>query len=217
MREFNFSDEGDRVWRNFYTVMDVRMKLRKGQSVGLRYMPNKMLRIENGQKSTVTSLERLSADGTIAQRIAGIYYRNNVTLAWQKNKYVLGSEPVLNTSLTMSSFQNITLNGKLFYLNTQYDHANNTSQFVYFNSSFLTEAGITYMLLKKISLSSSLSYNSVKGWYSQAGIKQTVSGQLNDRFNFNIYVDARKNLKLYQPLLYGLFRTDISINYLIKK
>jgi hypothetical protein len=217
MREFNFSDEDDKKWRNFYTVMDLRMKLRKGQSVGIRYMPNKMLRIENGQKSTVTSLERLSADGTIAQRIAGIYYRNNVTLAWQKNKYVLGTDPVLNTSLTMSSFQNITLSGKLLYLNTQYDHANNTSQYVYFNSSFLSEAGITYLLLKKISLSSSLSYNSVKGWYNQVGIKQTVSGQLNERFIFNIYVDARKNLKLYQPLLYGLFRTDISINYLIKK
>jgi hypothetical protein len=88
---------------------------------------------------------------------------------------------------------------------------------VYFNSSVISEAGITYLLLKKISLSSAFSYNSVQGWYQQVGIKQTLSGQLNDRFNFNIFVDARRNLKLYQPLLYGLFRTDISINYLIKK
>jgi hypothetical protein len=217
MREYNFGDGADKKWRSIYSIMDLRMKLRKGQSVGIRYMPNKMMRIEGGEKSTVSLLERLSVDGALAQKIAGRYYRNNITLAWQKNKYVLGNEPVLNNSLSVSSFQSITLNSKLLFVNTLYDHTRNNSQYVYFNSTFLTETGVTYLLLKKISLSSSISYNSVKGWYNQIGIKQSISGQLKDRFNFNIYVDARRNLKLYQPLLYGLFRTDISINYLIKR
>lgn len=217
MREYNFGDDADKKWRSLYSILDLRMKLRKGQSVGIRYMPNKMVRVEGGEKSTVSLLERLSVDGTVAQKIAGKYYRNNVTLAWQKNKYVLGDEPVLNNSLSVSSFQSITLNSKLLFVNTLYDHATNNSQYVYFNSTFLAETGVTYLLFKKISLSSSITYNSVKGWYNQVGIKQSIAGQLKDRFNFNIYVDARRNLKLCQPLLYGLFRTDISINYLIKK
>lgn len=217
MREYNFGDDESSKWRSLYSVMDVRMKLKKGQSIGIRYMPNKMIRVADGEKSTISMLERLSVDGTVAQKLAGEYYRNNITLAWQKNKYMLGDEPVLNNSLSVSSFQSITLNSNLLFVNTLYDHARNNSQYVLFNSTFLTETGITYLLLKKISLSSSFTYNSVKGWYNQVGIKQTISGQLKDRFSFNIYVDARKNLKLYQPLLYGLFRTDISINYLIKR
>jgi hypothetical protein len=216
-RAFNYGDDASKVWRSSYTIVDVRMKLRKGQSVGLRYMPNKMTRVEDGHKNTVTALQRLAADGALAQRIGRTYYRNNVTLAWQQNRYMLGSDRIANNSVTLSSFQNITLKGKLLYLNMQYDHASNNSQYVYFNSSVISEAGITYLLLKKISLSSAVTYNSVQGWYRQMGIRQTISGQLGERFNMNIYVDARRNLKLYQPLLYGLFRTDISINYLIKK
>lgn len=217
LREFDYSDKGEQKWRNTYSVMDLRLKLRKGQYVGIRYMPNKMTRVENGQKSIVTQLDRFSVEGAVAQKIAGLYYRNNVTLAWQKNKYVPDNEPVTNTTITISGFQNIVINSKLLYLNTQYDYANNHTQYVYFNSSLLTEAGITYMLFKKISLSSALTYNSVAGWYKQAGIKQTVSGHFNDRFNLNIYVDARKNIEELQPLLFGLFRTDISINYSITK
>lgn len=217
LREFNYSEEAGNKYRNIYTVMDVRLQLRKGQSLGIRYMPNKMVCIGNGQKTTATSLDRLSADATIAQKIGGNYYRNNITLSWQKNGYALGAEFVNNTTLTFSSFQNIIVNRKLLYINLQYDYANNNSQYVYFNSSLLTEAGMTYLVLKKISLSSAMSYNSVKGWYSQVGIKQTISGELNDRFNLNLFVDARKNIALYQPLLYGLFRADISIHYLLKR
>lgn len=217
MREFDYSDEGDRVYRNLYSVMDLRLKLRKGQSIGIRYMPNKMSRVEKGRKSTLTQLDRLSIDGSLAQKIAGLYYRNTFTLAYQRNRFVLDNQLVKNTTLTVSGFQNITLNGKLVYINTTYDHASNNSQYVFFNSSLITEAGVTYMVLKKISLSSALSYNSVKGWYKQAGIKQTVSGQFNERFSLNIHVDARKNLEVKQPLLFGPFRTDISIHYLISK
>jgi hypothetical protein len=217
LREFNYSEEAGNKYRNIYSVMDVRWQLRKGQSLGIRYMPNKMVRIENGQKTTTTSLNRLSADATIAQKIGSNYYRNNITLSRQKNGYALGTGFVNNTTLTFSSFQNITVNRKLLYLNLQYDYANNNSQYVYFNSSLLTEAGMTYLVLKKVSLSSAISYNSVKGWYNQVGIKQTISSELNDRFNLNLFVDARKNIALYQPLLYGLFRADISIHYLLKK
>lgn len=217
LREFNYSEEADNKYRNLYTVMDVRLQLKRGQSLGIRYMPNKMVRIENGRKSITTSLNRLSADATIAQKIGSNYYRNNITLSWQKNGYALGTGFVNNTTLTFSSFQNITVKQKLLFLNLQYDYANNNSQYVYFNSSLLTEAGMTYLVLKKISLSSSISYNSISGWYSQVGFKQTISSELNDRFNLNLFVDARKNIAVYQPLLYGLFRADISIHYLLKK
>ena len=217
VREFNYNEDKNDKWRNIYAVMDVRWRFRKGQSIAFRYIPNRMLRIEEGKKSTVSLLDKFSLEGTLAQRIAGTYYRNTLTLAWQKNQYRLGNEPVLNTSLILSSFQNVTINKKLLYFNAHYNYVNNPSEYVYFNSSLMAEAGITYLLFKKVSSSSALSYNSINGWYRQVGIRQTISNQLNERFNLNLYIDARKNIQLLQPLLYGLFRADISIQYAINK
>lgn len=217
VREFKYSEDYDRRYRNFYTVMDLRLRLKKGQSLTVRYIPNRMTRIEDGKKSRTNLVDRLSVEGNFAKKIAGNYYRNTLSLSWQKNIYALGIEMLSNTALLLSSFQNYTIGNKLLYLNSNYNFANNPSEYVYFNSSFLGEAGITYLLFKKISSSSAVTYNSVSGWYRQMGIRQTISNQLNNRFNLNLYIDARKNLALYQPLLYGLFRADISIQYSISK
>lgn len=217
IREYNYGDDNSKVWRNFYTVMDVKWRLKQGQSVSIRYMPNKMIRVENGEKSTVTLVDRLSIDGNLSKKIFGTYYRNNLSISRQKNSFLLGDQLVSNTSFTLASFQNVVIKQQLLYLNLNYDYAHNTSSYIYLNSSFMADAGSTFLLFKKLSLSSALSYNSVQGWYKQVGIKQTISNQLSERFNLNIYVDARKNLALYQPLLYGLFRADVSIHYAIKR
>lgn len=217
VRDFNYSEQGDMRYRNMYTVMDLRLRLKQGQSVAIRYIPNRMTRRVDGKKSTVSLTDRLSLEGTLAKRIAGNFYRNTFTLSWQRNKYASGNELIGSTALTASSFQNYSISGKLVYLNTNYTYANNRSQYVYFNSSFLGEAGVTLLLFKKISASSALTYNSVSGWYQQAGIRQTISNQLNNRFTMNLFIDARKNLKVYEPLLYGLFRADLSIQYSINK
>lgn len=217
IREYNYGDENSHIWRNFYTVLDVKWRLKQGQSISIRYMPNKMIRVENGKKNTVTSVERLSVDGELSKNIFGTYYRNNLSLSRQKNSFLLSSQLVSNTSFTLASFQNIVVKQKLLYLNVNYDYAHNASGYIYLNSSFMADAGSTFQLFKKLSLSSAISYNSIQGWYRQVGIKQTISNQLSDRFNLNIYMDARKNLALYQPLLYGLFRADVSIHYTIKR
>lgn len=217
IREYNYGDDNSKVWRNFYTVVDVKWRLKQGQSIGVRYMPNKMIRLDNGKKSTVTLVERLSIDGNLSKKIFGTYYRNNLSLSRQKNSFLLNDQLVSNTSFTLASFQNIVVRQKLLYLNVNYDYAHNASSYIYLNSSFMADAGTAFSLFKTLSLSSAISYNSVQGWYRQVGIKQTISNQLSERFNLNIYVDVRKNLALYQPLLYGLFRADVSIHYIIKR
>ena len=61
--------------------------------------------------------------------------------------------------------------------------------------------------------SSGIVYASVNEWYSQVGIRQALSGQLNEKFYVNIYIDARRNLKLVQPLWNSPVRADFSIKY----
>ena len=215
LREFKYNDERPDKWRNVYAVFDARLRMKKGQYMALRYMPSKMVRIDS-TKFTVSAFNRLSAEANLAKKISGYYYRNYLTLSFQKNAYTFSREWISAKTILLSSYQTITSGKKMFYLNTNYNYADNKSQYVYFNSSLLAEAGTSYRLFKKINASSALSYNSISGWYRQVGIRQTLSTNFSERFNLDVYVDARKNIKLYQPLLFGLFRADISIHYFLK-
>jgi hypothetical protein len=216
IREYKYNENLDNKWRNLYSVVDLKWKMRKGQYIGLRYTPNRMLQINNHDKFVVTSISRLAAEANLSKKIASVYYRNYVNFSYQKNSYQSGTAPILNESLIFSSYQSVTINKKIIYLNCNYSSSNNNSQFAYFNSSLVSEAGTSYLLFGKISGSSSVGYSSVKDWYQQIGIRQTLSGQLGSRFNIQLYLDARKNLKLYQPLLCGLVRAEISLQYSLK-
>lgn len=217
VREFKYNDELDMKWRNFYMLFDAKWKMKKGQYIGIRYQPNKMTRIEDGNKFTATAIERLAVEANLAKKIAGYYYRNYMNLSYQKNKYAFGTSPVLNKSLLFSSYQTFAINKKLIYVNTSYNYSNSRNQYIYFNTSLVTEAGTSYQLFKGISGSSGITYNSVAGWYQQAGIRQSLSGQLNEKLNLSIYVDARRNIKLIQPVLFGLVRADVSVQYSFNK
>ena len=50
LRDYKFNDELDSRWRNVYMVMDAKWRMRKGQFIGLRYQPNRMVRIEEKNK-----------------------------------------------------------------------------------------------------------------------------------------------------------------------
>jgi len=217
VRDYKYSDEIDSRWRNVYMVLDGKWRMKKGQHIGMRYQPNRMTRIEEGSKSIVTSIERLSVESNVYKKIGKTGYRNYLTLGWQKNIYALSAtENVSNSSLQINSFQNITIGKNLFYANLSYTSSNNSSAFVYFNTSLNTDIGYTFQLFKKITASSGIVYASVNEWYRQLGIRQVLSGQLNEKFYINIYVDARKNLELVQPLWNSPVRADISIKYILK-
>lgn len=216
LREYKYSDEKNDKWRSIYSVFDLRWKLKKGQFVGLRYMPNKMIRLDANTKSVINQLNRLSADASLARKISVVYYRNYLTLAYQKNAYQVANSWILTKTILISSSQTLTIGKSILYLNTNFNYANNQSQYIFFNSSFVSDVGSSYILFKKIGASSSITYNSITGWYQQIGIRQTVSSQIGQRFSMNLYVDARKNIRVYQPLLFGLVRADLSFHYQLK-
>jgi len=217
VREYKYNENLDNKWRSRYSVLDVRWKMRKGQYFGLRYTPNRMVQINRDDKFVMTSISRLAAEANLSKKIISVYYRNYINLSYQKNRYQSGTGPVFNRSLIFSSYQSVTIDKKIIYLNLNYNSSNNNSRFAYFNSSLTSEAGTSYLLFGKISGSSSLGYNSVQNWYQQIGIRQSLSGQLGSRFIMQLHIDARKNLRLYQPLLYGLIRAEVNVQYLLKR
>jgi len=91
------------------------------------------------------------------------------------------------------------------------------SAFIFFNTSFSSDLGITYIIGKNLSASSSLNYNSIMGWYRQVAYKQSLGGQLGKRIKLDLYLDIGKNLKLIQPLPYSLFRAEWSVQYMLNQ
>lgn len=129
------------------------MENEKGQSIAIRYQPVKMFRIEGKIKTPVSSVERLSAEANLYRKFKRISYRNYMTLSGQRNKYSLGANAMVNnTSLTVSSFQNLLIRKNSLYINTNYNHTNNSSQYAFLNSSFIQKRDIPTSFLNVLPL-----------------------------------------------------------------
>ena len=217
-RWYKYSDRIDDQWRNSYYVFDLKWKLKKGQNISLRYQPSRMLRIEQSQKSLVTAVERLSIDANLFKRISKVSYSNYISLTHQKNIFAnVGSINERNRSWMINSYQNITVGKQVFYINTNYNYTKNSSSYLFFNSSFFTEAGYSYRIFRNITASTGYIYNSIKGWYRQTGIRQTISGQLGERFSVDLYLDAKRNLQVSQSSLWDdPLRANVNLRYTLQ-
>jgi hypothetical protein len=216
IREYKFNDELDRRWRSLFFVLDAKWKLKKGQFVSLRYQPNRMLRIEDGVKSKASSIDRVSVETNIYKKIARTDYRHLLSLTYFKNMYALTAlENVSAVSLQVNSNQNILLGKNILSANCSYTYSDNQSQYVFFNSSFSSDISYSINLFRSISSSSGIVYSSVNNWYQQAGFRQSLNGEINKKFYISLFVDARKNLKLSQPLWADPIRVDLNVRYII--
>jgi hypothetical protein len=217
-REYKFSETSGKRWRNTHYFIDVKWRMKRGQSLSLRYQPAKSVTVSAGEKKLNFVTERLAAATTIAAKTPPFQYRNYITLAWQRNKY--GSQSALftgNQSLQITSLQNFIAGSQSFYANITYNRTNSPSAFIFFNTSFSSDAGISYMIGKNLSASSSLNYNSIKGWYRQVAYRQSLAGRLGKKIKMDLYLDIGKNVKLLQPLPYSLFRAEWSVQYMFNQ
>lgn len=217
IREYKFSEQSDQRWINTMANMDLRWKMRRGEYIGIRYQPTKMNRVEAGNKSTINNTDRISTEVSLNKKLFHKPYRTYLSLALQNNDYTLAdSGRIKSRGVLLNSFQSLQIKSYSLFFNLSYNLADNRSQYVYFNSSINSDAGISYQLLKSISASSSITYSQVKSWYEQAGIRQTFSGQIRDNISFNFYVDARMNIKEYQEFYQDLIRAEWGIRYHFK-
>lgn len=219
LRQYDYSLISNSKLNSSYYVYDIKWKFSKANFFAFRYQPSGSIKVDEGTRLPVSHLDRISFELNLNKRLAAKYYRNYLNLSYQNSHLSFND---LNKSdsktISLNNVQNITMGSHLLYWNNNFNFltSNTPSQF-YLNSSVLSDLGITYTLLKTISGSSSFNYNSVKAWYNQIGVRQSVSGTIGNNLDLNIYVNIGKNLKLYQPALYSPVRGDLSIRYTLKK
>ena len=216
-RQYKFSATTSNKYKNSNHFIDLKWKIKKNQYVSLRYQPVRSVSVSNGIKSLTASTERLAASANVFARVWSLHYRNYFTLAYQANRYNYSATSSSMASLQVSSMQSFMVGKHVFYSNTVYNRVNDVSAFIFFNTSFNTDLGITYNIGKNLTASSSVNYNSIQGWYQQAGIKQSLAGELGKKMKMDIYVDIGKNIKVFQPLPYSLFRAEWSLQYMFNR
>jgi len=217
-RQYKFSEYTSNRWRNSNHFVDLKWKLNKGQSISLRYQPVRSVRVTNGAKYVNASTERLAATANIAARLRSIQYRNYFTLAYQKNLYLYQNTGFAsNKTIQVASMQSFVIGKHVFYNNTSFNKVDNASAFIFFNTAFNNDLGFTYAIGKNLIASSSLNYNSIKGWYQQVSVKQSLAGELGKKIKMDMYIDIGKNIKTFQPLPYSLFRAEWSVQYLFNR
>ena len=216
IRQYRFNEKLDVKWRSIYSVVDIRFKLNRSQILSIRYMPSRMIRYEDQNRQVYSSFDRVSVNANLYKKIGKRQYNNFLALSYQSNQYVLNSEKIRNVSLGLVCNQILSIKNYSFFWNTQLDRANNSSGLVYFNSNLNSEIGSGYQVFKKLQASTSITYSSISGWFEQVGLRQSLSSNIGENFDISVYLDARKSLRLYHPLMYGLLRAEVAIHYTIK-
>lgn len=202
-------------WLNYNFNLQAQWKLRSGY-VSLHYQPYQSLRLQDGRKYHTGATNRLSLEANGRKRFGRINYQYVFSIAALKNNYLFDSIPVNNSSILISLWQTVTLNGRSWYMDMQYNRAGNTSMLALLNTQLTAGAGCMYTIHRGITASTSLNYNSVQGWYRQLSIKQSINGQISDRFTIRLYADFARNIELFRPYTMGNSRFDWSIQYSFK-
>lgn len=216
VREFNYNENASDKWRNNYSVFDVKWKLNKASYISFKYLPNRMVRFDDLGKHRATTLDYLSFDGNFNKQIEHSYYSTYASLLYQKNGFASGQLNYEANNIGFVINQSLALKKILLYWNTQLNRSENNSQLVYLNSSLNSEIGTGMTVLKSLSLSTSFSYNAVDAWYKQIGVRETLDVLINQRVSVSGFIDVRKNLALYQPLIFGLVKGAIQVHYNFK-
>jgi len=214
MREYAFGSNTGMKWRSSSFLIDTRFKLSNGQQVGLKYQPTRGVQISSGSRLLNNATDRVSVDLNLQKIFGRIFYHNMISTAYSNTRYL--QQPTGMIAVKASTFtcmQNITLGTSLLYWNNTYNYSRNPAGLVYLNSSYNTDAGITYQWGERFSFTSGVNYTSAAGWYRQLGGRQAITATINSKLDASVFVDGRVNLNQYTNYYDDLFRVDWSLKY----
>jgi hypothetical protein len=217
-REYDFS-ASKRKWKNFSYLADVKLKLKKGEFIELRYQPNINRRSSPEESYTSSKSFRLAVRGVVNRKLGRNFrYRNFMEISTsQDDLYDFYRDQFYSNQFTsFTSLQTFTLGKNNLFLNLNGNIAKQQTGYLLGNSSLSADAGIHFTSRSALSASSSAVYTSVKGIYQQIAIRQSVSTTIGKRFVIDGYIHAGIN-KVTQsypdiPAVSG----NLSISYHLK-
>jgi hypothetical protein len=126
---------------------------------------------------------------------------------------ILTEPPLSIHSLQLTSMLGLSIKSCQVYLNNSVVYTPENLAYVYLNSTWTTEGGYMYPLGGRLQASSALDYVTVTDWYKQVGVKQSLSGALSAHITLTTYIDAGKNIAVYQSYPVPTLRGNIMLSY----
>ena len=213
-RTYNYDATGKTKWKNFQGNLDAKYRFNRSLNMAVKFNQYQLLRLTDANKQTMYVSRKASLESNMAYSVLNNHARSGISVGWQQFDNVYVQQGSTSDLLMVQSVNSVVLDGgRVLSLNLFYNKELKENQLI--GDMLNSDAGISYTLLKKINLTSSLTYLDNKLAARQLGLRQAVNSYIGRKVNLNLYVDWRKNLiEPMNPYLYSNFRGELSLQYL---
>lgn len=201
-------------WKNRTFALDGRYRLSKKLTLSGRMHQSNMLSTGVHGRQEQYLNRKVSFASQWNGKFAGFRFFNQSSLGLQQLHYMTAETPL--KSLFLNAFVNHTIpvGGQMITANVFYNYDMKGAA-IYANL-LTADAGYQFRLAKFLQCGSSLTFLDNRGVVRQVGFRQQVGAQVLGRCQVNLSLDARQNLiNTPQNYLYGNFRSDLSIFYML--
>ncbi|NII25340.1 hypothetical protein HB364_09625 [Pseudoflavitalea sp. X16] len=214
-RNYNYSADGEQRWKNLQLNLQARYRFTRNITLGARLNQYQLVRKTPAGKQKMYVSRKIAADGQLSGDIAGISQRSIVSLGFQQFDNILmqhsgNSNLLLLQWVTTVPLQKLQATASIFYNKELTENK-------LIGDQLNGELGIGYNLLKTVMVNSSLTWLDNKMAARQIGTRQSINTIFFKNCIVGLYIDWRKDLVTpVNPYLYGNFRGELSVHYLIK-
>ncbi|HWZ16548.1 MAG TPA: hypothetical protein VNW95_15015 [Mucilaginibacter sp.] len=201
-------------WKNYQVQLDSKYQVSNHFNFSLKYLASGTEKATSGTLSSVYDSKKFEVDANNTYKIGKYTTTSRISIANQTftNTYLSAAGSNLwNFSYLQSIvFKSSSLTGTLFY-----NKEMATSQLL--GDMLTSEVIYQYQFLKKIQLSSGLSYLSNASVAKQAGFKQSVQLMAGKHYDVSASFNYMKNMITPQYAeLFPAYRGDLAIKYYFK-
>jgi hypothetical protein len=214
-RNYNYSGDGQHQWNNIQVDVQGRYRFSRILTLGLKLNQYQLVRKEADTKEKMYVSRKVMADAQYSDNIGGLQQRTNFSLGWQQFNNIAVQQGGQSNLLMVQWVTSVPVGSTVMTMNMFYNKE--IADYHVMGNLLTSEVGAGYSLFKSFAFNSSITYldNSIAA--KQVGIRQSVNTMILKNCNVGLYVDCRKNLITpVNAYLYGSFRGELSVHYLIK-
>lgn len=214
VRNMAQSPVSDSKWKNLQFSLDGHYRLNRRMSLDLRLNQASMNEKKDGHSEPVFMSRKASVMMQSSGKMGFLPYSANAMLGLQQMDYMMPTGFLRSTFVNFNIMKSVFIGSKSINWTLMYNK--DIKNAAVYGNMLSSDLAYGYLLLKKISGTSALTYLNSENMVRQAGVRQTLSAQLLERWSVNLFIDARKDLyRGAQYYYYDNFRLETSIHYTI--